>query len=241
MRQSANEAKTLLIKAGCGVGIPIGLLEDLAPSALWLQACGRNGLDQALVAIESLDKERALPEFVEAPNMRPINPEQTKQLSSVYLVAQLSDYLQLGWLEEQEDAGFHHVDRPELVAAALVLRHRELKINRYLTVLAAATAFISKPCGEGISVLNPSRAGQDPENPGSLLVAMGDAQNPDLRGEIVLDTDAERIALERSSQEGLVVASETVKGLRHYASRLLVPESDQSLRFGAGAGIIDSD
>ena len=241
MRQSASEAKTLLVKAGRGVGVPIGLLEDLAPSALWLQACGRNGLDQALAAIQCLDEGRALPEFVEVPSMRPVHSEQTKQLSSFYLLVALGDRLQLGGFDQQRTASFHAVDCPELVAAALVLLHRELKISGCLTVRAEASVFISEPRGGGISVLRSSVAGQELGTRGSLDVSVDRVHDFDREGDTVLDGDAERLALERSWQEGLVVAAETVEGLQHYASRLLVPESDQSLRFGAGAGIIDSD
>ena len=59
--------------------------------------------------------------------------------------------------------------------------------------------------------------------------------------DILLDADTEARALEITRTEGLTVNAKTVEGLRSFASRLLVPESEQSLRFGAGAGINDTD
>ncbi|NDA15397.1 MAG: DUF3726 domain-containing protein, partial [Gammaproteobacteria bacterium] len=171
MRQSVSEAKTLLIKAGCGVGVPIGLLEDLAPAALWLQACGRSGFDQALAAMRSLDEGRAPHAFYAVSNANPVDPSKKTQVSSIYLLAQLGDRLQIGRLVGSENSCFYDVDCPELVAATLVLLHRDLELDEPLWVLAATAEFLSKPRGGGILVQMPSVRRPRSENTRLLLVS----------------------------------------------------------------------
>ncbi len=241
MRQSVSEAKTLLIKAGCGVGVPIGLLEDLAPAALWLQACGRSGFDQALAAMRSLDEGRAPHAFYAVSNADPIDPSKKTQVSSIYLLAQLGDRLQIGRFAGSENSCFYDVDYPELVAATLVLLHRDLELDEPLWVLAATAEFLSKPRGEGILVQMPSVRHPRSENAGLLLVSAEGAHESKRSIDILLDADTEAVALESARTDGLTVNADTVQGLRSFALRLLVPESEQSLRFGAGAGINDTD
>jgi len=241
MRQSVSEAKTLLIKAGCGVGIPIGLLEDLAPATLWLQACGRNGFDQALGAMQSLDEGRAPHEFYPLSDADPSDLSKKPQLSSIYLLAPLGDRLQIGRLVGSESSRFYDVDYPELVATTLVLLHRDLELDEPLWVLVEAAEFLGQPRGGGILIQMPSVTHPRSENPGLLLVSGEGTRESERPKDILLDADNEARALEIAQTEGLTVNAETVEGLRSFASRLLVPESEQSLRFGAGAGINDTD
>ena len=60
-------------------------------------------------------------------------------------------------------------------------------------------------------------------------------------GTLLLDA-AKEAQLERICEtEGLCASPASIRGLKSLADRLLVPESERSLKFGAGAGLVDSD
>jgi len=97
MRQSATEFRTLLTKAGRGVGLSPGLSEDLARASVWLQACGFAGGQAALDAIEGLASKGSDPGFISLSN-RSVNSSSSRgNLSSAYIGVQLADAVQLGW------------------------------------------------------------------------------------------------------------------------------------------------
>ena len=55
MRQSSTEFGQLLFKAGRGVGLPLGIAEDLVAPIFWLQTCGFPGDGEALNALTALE------------------------------------------------------------------------------------------------------------------------------------------------------------------------------------------
>ena len=55
MRQSSAEFGQLLFKAARGVGLPLGLAEDLVAPILWLLTCGLPGDVEAVNMLTGLD------------------------------------------------------------------------------------------------------------------------------------------------------------------------------------------
>ena len=75
----------------------------------------------------------------------------------------------------------------------------------------------------------------------SLKVSSIDSSDAFLRGEILLDRESEERYLQEIDAIGLSVSRSIIEKLQQFASLLLVSETEQSLKFGAGAGLVDSD
>ena len=74
-----------------------------------------------------------------------------------------------------------------------------------------------------------------------MKVSSIDSSDAFLRGEILLDRESEERYLQEIDAIGLSVSRSIIEKLQQFASLLLVSETEQSLKFGAGAGLVDSD
>ena len=60
-------------------------------------------------------------------------------------------------------------------------------------------------------------------------------------GTVLIDPEKEARFHEVCRLKGLCASPDIIAQLKSFSDRLLVPESEHSLKFGAGAGIVDSD
>lgn len=242
MHQSANELKALLIKAGLGVDLPVGISEDFAQTALWLQSSELPGLTWALCALRALDDGASSRGFPILADLDKESGSESKRVSAIYLATQLSDAVQVGGLLDGPGRTLFGIDYPELVAAALALTHRDAGLAFGIEARTKYWSFLSRIHGQGLYVraIDESADRADAVE-GALNLSM--ASEAIFRsivgsGDVLTDSRGGRPS---SGREGVVAATEEIQALRAFSSRLLVPESDQSLRFGAGAGTRDAD
>ncbi len=242
MRQSATEFRTLLTKAGRGVGLSPGLSEDLAQTSVWLQACGFAGAEAALDAIEGLASKDSDPGFISLSNRAISSSSSRGNLSSAYIGVQLADAVQLGWPSNGEPFFFHDLDSPTLSAAALALSCRDLDIRTEVAASTSNLHFLSRPKDNEILVCAGLKIKPDDEiGLHSLKVSSTDSGDALSRGEILLDRESEERYLQEVDAVGLSVSRRIIEKLQQFAALLLVSETEQSLKFGAGAGLVDSD
>ena len=242
MRQSSAEFGQLLFKAARGVGLPLGLAEDLVAPILWLQTCGLPGDVEAVNMLTGLD-ERRVPGVFPDLTIRPDeNTTANRTLSAIYLAAAGCDSLQLGWPGTDAEIQMTAVDSPLFTATALSLAHRKLNADFILTVRTAGHVLSSNQKGEVICI---KRNGQEPE---TLAPETGDIQlsasknlENTANGAVLVDADREIQFLLVCESEGLSADENNIRRLQSLADRLLVPESQHSLKYGAGAGIVDTD
>jgi hypothetical protein len=74
-----------------------------------------------------------------------------------------------------------------------------------------------------------------------LKVSAIDSGGAFLAAEVLLDRALEERRLQEVDAVGLSVSRSIVEKLQQFAALLLVSETEQSLKFGAGAGLVDSD
>ena len=125
MRQSSTEFSQLLVKAGRGVGLPLGVVEDLIGPVIWLQICGFPGEYEFHTALSALDEGRSEARFPDFLNTDRLTT--SGSVSAAYLATAACDLLQLGWPETGEEVLLPETESPRLVAAALALSHRLLR------------------------------------------------------------------------------------------------------------------
>ena len=94
VRQSVSEFGQLVLKATVGVGVPLGIAEDIVQAVLWLQIRGFAADRSICQALNSLDLGDANPGKVADGSQHELNALPGKKLSSVYLSAFLMDALQ---------------------------------------------------------------------------------------------------------------------------------------------------
>ncbi len=242
MRQSSTEFKTLLLKAGMGADLPLGLSEDLIRPSVWLQACGLEGDVEALYTLHCLDRGISVRGFPELSSQGTISAVVEQRVSAAYLGAQISDALQLGWPNNSSEIVFPSIDSPKIVAAAMVLAHRDLSLNFSIQAVAGELMFCSFESGKEVLVRQHENDGGLHGSRGSDLVIRAKGAIADTtHGDILVDGESEAHLMSHCREKGLNATTEVIRDLQSLASRLLVPETEQSLRFGAGAGIIATD
>ena len=242
MRQSSAEFQQLLFKAGRGVSLPIGLAEDLVAPILWLQTCGLSGDLEALNVLTGLDEgrvARVFPDFDTQPVGVAIADD---PISAIYLAAAGSDLLQHGWPAPDAPVQIARTDSPLVTATALALGHRKLNPDVILNIETAHYVFSSGSEGEVICLERQAQEHRtDTPGAGEVWLNATRTSIDAPAGTVLVDGARERQCHLDCETEGLTADEKTVRGLKSLADRLLVPESERSLRFGAGAGIIDSD
>ena len=242
MRQSATEFRALLTKAGRGVGLCPGLSEDLARTSVWLQACGFAGGQAALDAIEGLAGKDSDPSFISLSNRSISGSSSQGNLSSAYIGVQLADAVQLGWPSMGEPFFFRDLDSPTLLAAAIALSCSDLDSGAELSASTSDFYFLSCPKKKEIVICTrPQNQPDDEIGIHSLKVSAIDSEGAFLGAEILLDRALEERRLQEVDAVGLSVSRSIVEKLQQFAALLLVSETEQSLKFGAGAGLVDSD
>jgi len=239
MRQSSAEFSQLLVKAGRGVGLPLGLAEDLVDPGIWLQTCGFPGDVEVLGALTALDQEQVERRF---PDLRAATDfSSARMISGVYLAAAACDLLQLGWPAIGEEVFLPKTESPLLVAAALALSNRGLRRESFLSIETSEHVFFSAPTGEIVCVQKePQHQSPDPNSDGVIRLLVQQS-GPDGVGTVLVDSEKESRFYGVRRLKGLCASPDSIAQLKVFADRLLVPESEHSLKFGAGAGIVDSD
>ena len=239
MRQSSAEFSQLLLKAGRGVGLPLGLAEDLVDPVVWLQTCGLPGEREFHTVLAALDEGGSEARFPDLLNTDPLTA--SGSVSAAYLATAACDLLQLDWPETGKEVLLPETESPRLVAAALALCHRLLRRERYLRIVTPDEVFISGPGAEITCVSK----GLEHRTPGSLnkgvLRLSAEQTGFEAAGTVLIDDGKEARFHEVCRLKGLCASPDIVVRLKTFSDRLLVPESEHSLKFGAGAGIVDSD
>ncbi len=239
MRQSSAEFSQLLVKAGRGVGLPLGLAEDLVDPGIWLQICGFPGDVEVLGALTALDQEQVERRF---PDLRAATDfSSARKISGVYLAAAACDLLQLNWPVDGEEVFLPKTESPLLVAAALALSNRSLRRESFLSIETSEHVFFSTPTGGIVCVQKePQHQSPGPRSDGVIRL-LAQQSGSDGVGTVLVDPEKESRFYDTRRLKGLCASPETIARLKVFADRLLVPESEHSLKFGAGAGIVDSD
>ena len=239
MRQSSTEFSQLLVKAGRGVGLPLGVVEDLIDPVIWLQICGFPGEYEFHTALSALDEGRSEARFPDLLNTDRLTT--SGSVSAAYLASAACDFLQLGWPEVGYEVLLPGTESPRLVAAALALSHRLLRREHYLRIVAPHEVFISGPGAEIICVRKEPQH-QTPSGRGEGVIRLSAEQSGfDGAGTVLIDRVKEERFFEICRLKGLCASPAIITQLKAFSDRLLVPESEHSLKFGAGAGIVDSD
>ncbi|MBJ80521.1 MAG: hypothetical protein CMH60_04315 [Myxococcales bacterium] len=242
MRQSSAEFRQLLFKAGRGAGLPLGLAEDLVTPICWLQVCGFPGDAEALNALTALDEGRTAHKFPDLTVLAHGTNGTGSRLSAIYLAAVGCDALQMGWPHQDEEIGFFEVDSSLLLAAALVLAHRRLKTGLSLRVETKSYVLSNTPGGEVRCVEKECRRESiSVRSIADVQLGLAKDLTDSASGVLLLDSVKEEKYHHICETDGLCANPDSIHGLQSLADRLLVPESDRSLKFGAGAGIVDSD
>lgn len=239
MRQSSTEFSQLLVKAGRGVGLPLGLAEDLIDPVIWLQTCGFPGEYDFYAALSALDKGRTearFPDLLKRDEAISLDRE-----SALYLATAACDLLQLDWPEVGEEVFLPETESPRLVAAALAFSYRLLRREHFLRIVTSAEVFISGPGGE-ITCLRKESEHQTARGVDKGVIRLSAERSRfDDAGTVLVDREKEARFNEICRLKGLCASPDIIAQLKAFSDRLLVPESEHSLKFGAGAGIVDSD
>ena len=239
MRQSSTEFSQLLVKAGRGVGLPLGLAEDLIDPVIWLQICGFPGEYEVHAALAALDEGRTEAYFPDLLNTE--EATSSGRVSAVYLATAACDLLQLDWPQAGEEVLLPETESPRLVAAALVLSHRLLRRERYLRIVTSDEIFISGP-SEELTCVSKEPQHQTPSGIDKGVIRLSAEQSGfDGAGTVLINGEKEARFHEVCRLKGLCASPDIIAQLKIFSDRLLVPESEHSLKFGAGAGIVDSD
>tara|TARA_Y100001960_G_scaffold167620_1_gene176121 strand:- start:3280 stop:3999 length:720 start_codon:yes stop_codon:yes gene_type:complete len=239
MRQSSTEFSQLLVKAGRGVGLPLGLAEDLIDPVIWLQICGFPGEYEVHVALATLDEGRTEARFPDLLNTD--EAISSGRVSAVYLATAACDLLQLDWPQAGEEVLLPETESPRLVAAALILSHRLLRRERYLRIVTPDEVFISGP-GAEITCVSKELEHRTSSGIDKGVIRLSTEQSGfDGEGTVLIDVEKEARFQEVCRLKGLCASPDIIAQLKTFSDRLLVPESEHSLKFGAGAGIVDSD
>jgi len=239
MRQSSAEFSQLLVKAGRGVGLPLGLAEDLVDPGIWLQTCGFPGDAEILGALTALDEaqvERRFPDLSATAEF-----SSASRVSGVYLAAAACDFLQLNWPAVGEEVLLPKTESPLLVAAALALSNRSLRRESFLSIKTSEHVFFSAPTGEIVCVKEELGHQSPDARSDGVIRLLGQQSGFDHAGTVLIDAGKEARFHDVRRLKGLCASPDSIAGLKVFADRLLVPESEHSLKFGAGAGIVDSD
>ena len=144
MRQSVSEFGQLVLKAAVGVGVPLGIAEDIVQSVLWLQIRGLPADRSIWHALTSLDRGDANPGTVTDGSQYELEALPGKKLSSVYLSVFLMDALQTGWPAIGKSFIYAGVDSPLLVLGALAWANNEAKRSFRLQFVTDEQAFSVK-------------------------------------------------------------------------------------------------
>lgn len=239
MRQSSAEFSQLLVKAGRGVGLPLGLAEDLVDPAIWLQTCGFPGDLEILGALAALDQEQVERRFPDV--SATTDPSSSRKVSGVYLAAAACDLLQLDWPAVGEEVLLPKTESPLLVGAALALSYRDLRRESFLRIDASEHVFFSTPTAELVCIKKQlEHQNSDPISNGAIRLS-AEQSGFDGAGTVLVDSEKEARFHDVRRLKGLCANPDSIVQLKVFSDRLLVPESEHSLKFGAGAGIVDSD
>jgi len=239
MRQSSAEFSQLLVKAGRGVGLLLGLAEDLVYPGIWLQTCGFPGDAEILGALTALDEEQVERRFPDLSATTDFSS--ASRVSGVYLAATACDLLQLNWPAVGEKVLLPKTESPLLVAAALALSSRSLRRESFLSIRTSEHVFFVGPSGEIVCVKEELEHQSPGPTSDGVICLLAQQSGFDHAGTVVIDAGKETRFHDVRRLKGLCANPDTIARLKVFADRLLVPESEHSLKFGAGAGIVDSD
>lgn len=242
VRQSVSEFGQLVLKATLGVGVPLGIAEDIVQSVLWLQIRGLPADWNICHALTSLDLGDANPGKVTDGSRHELKALPGKKLSSVYLSAFLMDALQTGWPPVGKSVTYPEVDSPLLVLGALAWANNEAQRTFRLQFVTDEQAFSVKIVPQGATVHRFKKQPASTHNgTGCFSVQNADTEPCHDGAELVLDDSLAEDHIRVGRRAGLTADATSVACLKAFADRMLVLESDRSLRQGAGAGVIDAD
>jgi hypothetical protein len=242
VRQSVSEFGQLVLKATVGVGVPLGIAEDIVQPVLWLQIRGFPADQSICQALNSLDRRDADPGKVTDRNRHEFKALPGKKLSSVYLSVFLMDALQTGWPATGKPLIYAGVDSPLLVLGALAWANNEAQRTFRLQFVTDQQAFSAQLVPGGATVHKfQNQPTSALSGAGCFIVQNADTEPCHDGAELVLDESLAEDLVRVGARVGLTADATSVACLKAFAARMLVLESDRSLRQGAGAGVIDAD
>jgi hypothetical protein len=242
VRQSVSEFGQLVLKATLGVGVPLGIAEDIVQSVLWLQIRGFVADRSICHALTSLDLGDASPGKVTDGSQHELKALSGKKLSSVYLSVFLMDALQTGWPTIGKSFIYDGVDSPLLVLGALAWANNQAKRSFRVQFIADEQAFSVTLVPGGATVHKFQKKPTSPHNSAGCFIVQNAGTEPCHDGaKLILDKSLAEDLVQAGCRVGLTVDATSVACLKAFADRMLVLESDRSLRQGAGAGVIDAD
>jgi hypothetical protein len=242
VRQSVSEFGQLVLKATVGVGVPLGIAEDIVQPVLWLQIRGFPADQSICQALNSLDRRDANPGKVTDRSRHEFKALPGKKLSSVYLSVFLMDALQTGWPATGKPLIYAGVDSPLLVLGALAWANNEAQRTFRLQFVTDEQAFSVKLVAGSTTVHKfQEQSTSALSGAGRFIVQNADTAPCHDGAELILDERLAEDLARTGCRVGLTVDATSVACLKAFADRLLVFESDRSFTQGAGAGVIDAD
>ena len=152
------------------------------------------------------------------------------------------DALQTGWPPVGKSVTYPEVDSPLLVLGALAWANNEAQRTFRLQFVTDEQVFSVKLVPRGVTVHKlKKQPASTLSDAGCFIMQNADTQPCHDGAELVLDDSLAEDHIRVGRRAGLTVDATSVACLKAFADRMLVLESDRSLRQGAGAGVIDAD
>lgn len=235
-RISVNELESLVRKAAVGAGVDHGYAQEAAQSAVWLAAAGIDCLAGLARALESWSRGESGPVTADREHRTcTLQTASGMPAGALYAAPAIRDFAEL----MLKTRGFdrieaRNVELPYLTLGQLARRSGTIPLT--VTCLdpgAATPRWTARISG------NRSAGGVDVDGdvrhdgPGDIRVMRSNERDP---CGTPLAVDVEALFAERLS-----IAPQHYDTLGRFFSFTLVPDSDESRRHGAGAGLVDSD
>lgn len=238
MRISVNELDILARKAAIGAGIDYGYASEAAQSLTWLYASGIDAIQGYIHALQAWSSGKTNPAVASRVNDTcTIKPAKAGSVCVLYAAPAARDFLQV-----INRTGHHgrielkNVDNPLFVLAELA-REQSAKpaIIRCTepgqTTTRWATRLSNAPPDYAVHIDGDVRHA----SPADMLVRP-DNQSDATKTRTTLTTDPDSLF-----RLGITIEATYYDALKAFLNLTLVPDSEESRKHGAGAGLVDSD
>ena len=239
---SFNEIMFFFTRAAVGVGLPLGLAEDYARSAIWIAAGGHDPVAITADALVSLDEAKSSLSASQTANGAEtvLRSSGDKQLSTLFAGPSVCDWISTKAFESNENQYFiaKNVDYPFLLAAAVgALNSGSWEIfwqDSEGTLCAVLTAqhgnWKTSWDSANISLMS-----------GAADVTIKSVESSFFKAE---RWKGETYYSEKNRKRVLETGVQIYEAwpiIHSFFSRCLVPSTEESRKSGAGAGLVDTD
>ncbi len=235
MRVSGNEVKVTIAKATVGVGLPIGIGQDLGHSAQHMMEHHACGLDSFVKAFDAIDKNESSKFDITKAIQGHFSAEKINTpLSSLTCAASVCDLILDNHITRSDSSTIHinNVDIPAIIIFQTLITSQNLNTKKCINWTLDKNSSISGFSSQGYLAFTKGD-----------LSDLVNVRSTSLSLKIIeLNSQLNSKYLEHLTHRKTIdVKKNTWKCICKYAERLLVKATDESRLTGAGAGIIDAD